>query len=182
MHKSSDMRLSRRDILKTGGSTLVAMTIMPTGLIFGAGNAWAATAKSLKPETFATLVQACRDIYPHDHLTDSYYAKVVEGFDAAAAGSEDDKNLFENGVSALNKAAQSANGFNYIETGWEIQRVNILREMQDDAFFQKLRSTLVTGIYNNPDVWPMFGYEGESASKGGYINRGFDDIDWLDSV
>jgi len=25
----------------------------------------------------------------------------------------------------------------------------------------------------------MFGYEGESASKGGYIHRGFDDIAWL---
>jgi hypothetical protein len=28
-------------------------------------------------------------------------------------------------------------------------------------------------------VWPAFGYEGESASKGGYISRGFDDITWL---
>jgi len=25
----------------------------------------------------------------------------------------------------------------------------------------------------------MFGYEGASADKGGYIERGFDDIDWL---
>jgi hypothetical protein len=28
-------------------------------------------------------------------------------------------------------------------------------------------------------VWPIFGYEGESYSKGGYIKRGFDDIDWI---
>ena len=46
-------------------------------------------------------------------------------------------------------------------------------------FFQKVRGSLVTGIYNNPEVWAILGYEGESASKGGYINRGFDDIDWL---
>jgi hypothetical protein len=37
----------------------------------------------------------------------------------------------------------------------------------------------VVGIYNNPEVWPIFGYEGESAAMGGYINRGFDDISWL---
>jgi hypothetical protein len=25
----------------------------------------------------------------------------------------------------------------------------------------------------------LFGYEGESYTKGGYINRGFDDITWI---
>ena len=29
------------------------------------------------------------------------------------------------------------------------------------------------------EVWPIFGYEGESYSKGGYIERGFNDIEWL---
>jgi hypothetical protein len=42
-----------------------------------------------------------------------------------------------------------------------------------------VRGNLVTGIYNNKEVWPLFGYEGESASKGGYINRGFNDVAWL---
>ena len=51
--------------------------------------------------------------------------------------------------------------------------------MEKDPFFQKVRSGLITGIYNNKEVWPVFGYEGESASKGGYINRGFNDLDWL---
>ncbi|HDL17353.1 MAG TPA: Twin-arginine translocation pathway signal, partial [Rhizobiales bacterium] len=44
---------------------------------------------------------------------------------------------------------------------------------------QKIRGGLVTGLYNRKDVWAKLGYEGESASKGGYIDRGFDDIDWL---
>jgi len=51
--------------------------------------------------------------------------------------------------------------------------------MEKNPFFQRVRGALVGGLYGNPDVWPLFGYEGESASKGGYINRGFDDIDWL---
>ena len=38
---------------------------------------------------------------------------------------------------------------------------------------------LVVSLYNQPEVWPAFGYEGESASKGGYIARGFGDIAWL---
>lgn len=171
-------KVSRRDVLK-GGGAMVAMSILPTGMIVGAQSAWSAVAKSLKPESFATLVQACRDIYPHDRLADAYYAKVVEGFDDEAAGDKKQKRLLEKGVSALDKAARRAHGVNYLAVGWEKQRVDILSGMQSDAFFQKLRSTLVTGIYNNQDVWAVLGYEGESASKGGYLNRGFDNIKWL---
>jgi hypothetical protein len=38
---------------------------------------------------------------------------------------------------------------------------------------------MITGIYNNPDVWKILGYEGASAHLGGYLKRGFDDINWL---
>ena len=47
------------------------------------------------------------------------------------------------------------------------------------AFFQKIRGGMVTGLYNQKEVWPLFGYEGESFSHGGYIDRGFNDIAWL---
>ena len=50
------------------------------------------------------------------------------------------------------------------------------------AFFKTLRSDLVVSLYNQPAIWPKFGYEGSSAEHGGYIARGFDDIDWLQSV
>jgi len=182
MKNQTPPNINRRTFLKSSSSTLIALTVVPGSMIIGGNNAWAATANNLQAEAFATLVQACRDIYPHDHLADSFYAKVVEGFDAAAGDSSDDKALFEEGVAALDKAAMDAHGTSYRTVGWELQRVNILREMESDPFFQKLRGALVTGIYNNPDVWPMFGYEGESASQGGYLNRGFDDIDWLDQA
>ena len=45
--------------------------------------------------------------------------------------------------------------------------------------FETIRSGLVTSLYNQKEIWPIFGYEGESFSKGGYIRRGFDDITWL---
>jgi len=34
-------------------------------------------------------------------------------------------------------------------------------------------------LYNQKPLWAKFGYEGSSADKGGYINRGFNDIDWV---
>ena len=80
------MKVSRRGLLGATGASLVAMTVMPSGMIVGADSAWAAMAKHIKPETFATLVQMSRDVYPHDKVADKYYAMVVEGLDAGCVG------------------------------------------------------------------------------------------------
>ena len=85
----------------------------------------------------------------------------------------------EAGIAALNEAAREAGFDSYLGTLWEADRVKILRSMEDTDFFQQIRSGLVTGLYNQKAIWPIFGYEGESYSQGGYINRGFDDINWL---
>jgi len=34
-------------------------------------------------------------------------------------------------------------------------------------------------LYDDVEVWQAFGYEGASAHLGGYVNRGFNDLDWL---
>ncbi len=87
--------------------------------------------------------------------------------------------MMEKGVAGLDVAAQGKGAARYVDLGWEADRVAILRNIESSPFFQTVRGGLVTGIYNNQAVWPLFGYEGESASKGGYLNRGFDDIDWV---
>jgi hypothetical protein len=57
--------------------------------------------------------------------------------------------------------------------------VQVLRAVETTAFFQKLRGDLVVSLYNQKEVWPKFGYEGSSFEHGGYLHRGFNDIDWL---
>ena len=64
-------------------------------------------------------------------------------------------------------------------------------ELDDDAalaavtaiegsdYFELVKSTAVVELYDNPLVWKAFGYEGPSVHLGGYIDRGFDDLDWL---
>jgi len=37
----------------------------------------------------------------------------------------------------------------------------------------------VVALYDDREVWNLLGYEGPSYDKGGYLNRGFDDLDWL---
>ena len=85
----------------------------------------------------------------------------------------DDSAVHDDGVDALGVGDEA------IGAGWEIDRVALLRQIESGGFFQAIRGGLVVGLYNQKEVWPVFGYEGESFSKGGYIERGFDDIAWL---
>ena len=85
----------------------------------------------------------------------------------------------EEGISSLNAAARKKGFKSYLDMGWERDRVDVLRSLEKSKFFQTVRGGLITGLYNQKTVWPLFGYEGESYSKGGYIDRGFDDINWL---
>ena len=170
-------KVSRRNFLRTGTVTAVASAVIPVAAL--GGKAWAATPVAVSPASFATLVKLARDIYPHDKVGDQFYAKVMEGIDAGAKDDAAAKTLLEDGVAALNKAAVDMKQPSYAEMPNEADRVAILKTMETSPFFQKIRGSLVTGLYNNEEVWPMFGYEGESASKGGYINRGFNDVNWL---
>ncbi|MGI9522979.1 MAG: gluconate 2-dehydrogenase subunit 3 family protein [Hyphomicrobiaceae bacterium] len=170
-------KVSRRALLTGSGAAVLAVSIGPDGLV--SGRAWAAQPAAVTPETFATLVQVSRDIYPHDRFADSIYAEAVKEIDASAAGDDKTTKLLEDGVAALNSAAQGAHGSAYNAVEWESDRVALLRAIETGPFFQKIRGALITGIYNKPRVWELLGYEGESASKGGYINRGFDDLDWI---
>ena len=165
--------MTRRELLSRATAAGTSLVI-GGGFVAGADAAWAMETTALKPETMATLIQMARDIYPHDHVGDQYYAAAVKGYDTA-----ENAEGIEAGIAALNAAARGKGHASYLAMGWERDRVDILRAMEDSGFFQRIRGGLVTGLYNQKAVWPLFGYEGESYSLGGYIDRGFDDINWL---
>jgi hypothetical protein len=173
MTKVQPRGLSRRELLSrslaAGGSFLVGAS-----WVTGQSAAWAVEVVALRPETMAALVQMARDIYPHDRVPDEFYVVAVKGYDTAEQAP-----MVEEGIAALNAAAQGKGFPSYLGTGWEADRVAILRGLEESPFFQTVRGGLVTGLYNQKEVWPLFGYEGESYSQGGYIDRGFNDIDWL---
>ena len=165
--------LSRRQLLSRA-TAAGASFVIGSGFMAAKDAAWAIELSVLKPETFATLVQMARDIYPHDRISDEFYVVAVKGYDTADAAPG-----IEAGIAALDAAARGKGHAGYLAMGWERDRVDLLRAIEDSPFFQQVRGGLVTGLYNQKAVWPVFGYEGESFSKGGYIDRGFNDIDWL---
>ena len=121
------------------------------------------------PETAArtatTIVAVARTMYPHDALSDEVYARVSDKL----AEATESAHVIEEGVAALAGFTERS----------DIERVQALREIEGSEFFELVRSTAVVEIYSDPRTWAAFGYEGPSFDKGGYLDRGFDDLDWL---
>ena len=165
--------MTRRALLSRSMATW-ALAVSGAGFIAAPDAAWALEVAVITPDQMATLLQMARDIYPHDKVADQYYAVAVKGYDA-----EDSKDMVAAGIAELDAAAVAQGHASYLAIGWEKDRVKVLQAVEKGVFFQKVRAGLVTGLYNQKEIWPIFGYEGESFSKGGYIDLGFDDIAWL---
>jgi hypothetical protein len=120
----------------------------------------------------ATISAAARIMYPHDALPDDVYARVAEKLAEAAREDSGAARAIEGGVSALDGCGPFAelSGDEQLET---------LKGIEGSDFFELVRSTAVVEVYSDQRTWQLVGYEGPSFDKGGYINRGFNDLDWL---
>jgi hypothetical protein len=120
------------------------------------------------------LVSIYRTMFPHSTFPDEFYEHVVRKLDDQAEQDQDLSGLLSNGVETLNRQAGSE---------WtclsEEARLEALEGVKHTPFFQRLRSDFVLYFYSNPAIWPRFGYEGPSNDQGGYLHRGFNDIDWI---
>ena len=126
-----------------------------------------------------TLIKMARDIYPHDRLADRFYAVAMKGYDAKAATDPQARTMIEQASPSSTRCARKQHGVAYVESAGRRSASPSCAQIESEPFFQNVRGGLVVTLYNQKEVWPIFGYEGESASQGGYINRGFDDIAWL---
>lgn len=172
--------LSRRMFLRRSSAAAVGVAVLPAaGMMASSGQVYALDLKSLNDSAGKTLVRMARDIFPHDKVPDKLYAAAIAPYDQQAASDPKLKALLNKGVAQLNAAAISRYGKAYADIPGEGERVVLLYEIEQGEFFQKVRGDLIFGLYNNKDVWPLFGYEGSSWEKGGYLNRGFNDINWL---
>ena len=171
-------KMTRRQLLKRGVG-IGAGLMVGSGFLAAGNAAWALETKTLSPEVMATLVQMARDIYPHDRFGDELYAIAIKGHESKAEEDVDYKEMIESGIASLDEMAKANGHESYVDTGWEVDRVAILKTMEQEEFFQSVRGGLVVSLYNQHAVWSILGYEGSSFEKGGYLERGFDDVNWL---
>ena len=141
----------------------------------------AVTLKTGPAAAVPTLVRMARDLFPHDRLPDTAYEAALAKIDGEFADDAVKKTTMAAGVQELDTAAKALKGGPYLAIGSEADRVAVLRSMEKakSPFFKAMRSGMITALYNQEELWPKFGYEGSSAEKGGYLHRGFNDLDWL---
>jgi hypothetical protein len=125
------------------------------------------------PEDRDALVGVARAMYPHDGLPDAPYARAI---DAVLGEAERDPRL----------ARVVLDGLRAIREGGAISErdalTRYLEAMESSAFFRAVRARVSWRLYDDHEVWAFIGYPGESYSHGGYLHRGFDDLDWLPAV
>jgi hypothetical protein len=126
------------------------------------------------PKLGEQLVSIYRIMFPHNSIPDEFYEHVVRKLDDKAAQDQNLPSFLSEGVEALKGRTGSA------WTGLsEEARLEALKRAEQTPFFKRLRSDFVLYFYSNPAIWSRFGYEGPSNDQGGYLHRGFNDIDWI---
>lgn len=170
-HEHSHDSQARRDFLK---QTAIASMILGTGVTMTTPAA-AGTLKALNADEAQALLKMARTLFPHDFLGDSYYMNIVNSIDAKAAADAGTKASVQDGVRALDSYGSKFANLD------ETSRTSIAQSVEKTkaGFFGLVYSETVGGLYGNQEIWKVLGFEGSSTEKGGYINRGFNDINWL---
>jgi hypothetical protein len=114
-------------------------------------------------ETIApsTLVAAARALFPHAMVEDDKYAAIV----ARTLATAPDPTIFEQAAARLAGPATTIS-----------ERI---AENFATPGVPALRIATLIGLYADLEITRKFGYEGPSIDKGGYLERGFDDLRWL---
>ena len=170
-HDQSHDSNARRDFLK---QTAVASMILGVGIAATTPVA-AGPLKALSAHEVQSLLMMARTLFPHDFLGDSYYMNIVNSIDAKAAADAKAKATVQAGVQALDSYGGKFANMD------EHSRTSIAQSVEKTKadFFGMVYGETVGGLYGNQDIWKILGFEGSSTEKGGYINRGFNDINWL---
>ena len=160
------MAMTRRELL------LLNVYLALAALGGRAGEPGAADLPAAPDES--ALADIAWQLFPHMRLSKDVYLQITEALrekisrSAALAAMRDE---------ALDLTADGA------DAGWSAlgqqEKVTALEQIQHTAFFQFILNECLSELYRHPRTWKLLGYEGSSLEFGGYINRGFNDIDWL---
>jgi hypothetical protein len=111
------------------------------------------------------LTRMVRVMFPHDRFPDGPYERTADAILEAAGEDVRLRAQLDQGLRDLDALGGPT--------------LDVLRGISSTEFFESVRAKTILSLYNDPEVWQLLGWEGESYSQGGYLERGFDDLDWL---
>jgi hypothetical protein len=129
---------------------------------------------ALEQHVAATVAALARTLYPHDALPDKVYARIPAKIAEAVREDPAQSRTVSEGVADLDGRGDKP----FVDRTAE-QRLADAEAIAGSPFFDLVRSTAVVEIYSDAATWRALGYEGPAFGKGGYLRRGFDDLDWL---
>jgi hypothetical protein len=173
--QQSATHLTRRTFIKAAGAGVSVYVLWSGPAWVGPRVALAANLTALDVVQAKEMLAMARQLFPHDQLGDEYYWVVVESIDKDMAGSPELATRIRDGLAKLNQAA--GGDFAAIDAD---KQVETMKKLEGTPFFSDMLDKTQSYFYGNPAVWPKFGYGGSSWEKGGYINRGFNDVTWTD--
>lgn len=162
---------SRRQFLKKTGGVI---TLAIGGLQFACSveESSRIEAAGLSDDQILILVRILQHILPHETLEAQVYIDAVTLLADRASADEKIRQMLIDGISDLSPTSPwlALSG---------ADQLSALKAIDGSDFFNILQKTALEQIYCDKRTWGLVGYEGESIKFGGYINRGFNDIDWL---
>jgi hypothetical protein len=129
---------------------------------------------ALEQNVAEAVAALARTLYPHVALPDSVYARVSGKLDEAAREDAAQAQVVNDGVAELDGRGDQP----FVARSDE-QQLADAKAIAGSDFFELVRSTAVVEVYSDPQTWKLLGYEGPSFAQGGYLERGFNDLDWL---
>ncbi|MFC5930068.1 hypothetical protein [Cryobacterium melibiosiphilum] len=120
------------------------------------------------------LVRVIRIAFPHDTLPVSAYERTADSLLNLAVQTNRMTLAVANGLDSLGSLPQG----DFLGLP-DDEAFAHLKSIERTEFFTFVRGNTVLTLYNLPEVWAALGYEGASVEKGGYLTRGFDDLNWL---
>lgn len=115
------------------------------------------------------LASVSYDLFPYPEIPAALYVRVGEHL--LQSGNP----AIAEGVAQLREATGNVPWKELDES----LRISILTMLEETPFFAAVRAGSLEVLYRSEEVFAMVGYGGSAIEHGGYINRGFDEIDWL---
>jgi len=147
---------------------------LPAAPVVSAGTDWAAALETISADEADILLAAVTTMYPHETLSPLVYRRVIVHFDRVATGNAAAAAALLEFCESLRKAGPLP----FPELA-ESYRVQALKTIEATKMFFFVQRMAIRYLYDDVEVWAAFGYEGASVHLGGYVKRGFDDLDWL---
>ena len=164
-------KLTRRAVIRAAGG---ALTLVVGGLQVACTTEESEqiTAVGLDDTALLTLLRTAQLLLPHQSLSADVYRDAMLELSGVMSSDARKKESVNAGIAALNKTSP------WLDLSPAEQR-EALAGIESTPFFAVVREAAIAGVYRDERTWQLLGYEGEASKFGGYLHRGFNDIDWL---